>query len=118
MDIKLEGYEEFEKLLENMVFSVEDKKKSVRNGIKVIAKHLEEDSPKGKTGKLSKVKTKIKDEGLYTEAIAYSSAFYDVFQEFGTSEQKSHVGYFDRSVKNNKDEAIEAVAKILLGKIK
>lgn len=118
MDIQLEGYEEFEELLENMVFSPEDKKKSIRNGMKVIAKHLEEDTPKGKTGKLSKIKTKVNDEGLYTEGVAYSSAFYDIFQEFGTSEQKAHIGYFDRSVKNSEDEAVEAAAKILLGKIR
>ncbi|EPS48438.1 phage protein, HK97 gp10 family [Clostridium botulinum CFSAN002367] len=39
-------------------------------------------------------------------------------REFGTSQSKAHVGFFDRAVKGSENEAIEAVAKELLDKAK
>lgn len=115
--IELEGYEEFEEYVKNMSLDLTVKKQAIRSGIKVIGQGLEKDTPAGPTGKLAKIKISVKENALATEGTAKSNAFYDVFQNFGTSEQKSHVGYFDRSVEENTEEAISKVAKTIFRKM-
>lgn len=117
-EIVLEGMEEFEELLGDMVLDKNDEKKAVREGVKALAKGLEEDSPRGESGYLSKIKVSVKDTGLGIEGSAKSNAFYDKFQDYGTSEQKSNVGYFERSVKKNEEIAIEKVAETIFKKIR
>ena len=116
--IELEGFEEFEEFIKNMALDTLTKKQSVRAGIKEIAKGLEEDSPVGPTGELSEIKTSVKENALAIEGTAKSEAFYDIFQEYGTSEQKAHVGYFERSVEANTDAAISKVAKVIFKKMR
>ena len=118
MSIELEGIEDFEKLLGNMVLSQSDKRKAVKSGITVIADGLEKDTPKGKNKKLSEIKVTIREKDLATEGVARSKAFYDVFQEFGTSEQKVHVGYFERSVDSNSEKAVSEMAEVILTKMR
>lgn len=116
--IEVEGLDEYEKLLEDMVLDFSDKRKSVKAGIEVIAKGLEDDTPVGPTGELAEIKTTVRQKELATEGIARSKAFYDIFQNFGTSEQKAHVGYFDRSVEKNSTKAVAAVAEIIFEKMR
>lgn len=115
--VEVEGMKEFEELLQDMVLDVNAKKKAVKAGIDIVAKSIENNSPKGKTGKLSKIKTSTKDIVLGVEGTAHAKAFYDVFENFGTSQQKAHVGYFDRAVQDSTDEAIEKVAQVIFSKI-
>ena len=83
-----------------------------------IADSIEDNSPVGKTGKLAKVKRKIKNTGLAIEGIANSSAFYDVFQDIGTSQQKKNVGYFDRAVESSVNEAIKVSTEVVFSKVR
>ncbi|MGL4569637.1 MAG: HK97-gp10 family putative phage morphogenesis protein [Clostridium sp.] len=116
--IELEGFEEFENLLGDMSLSFSDKRRAVKKGITLIGEELEKDTPVGESGKLSKIKISVKEIELATEGTARSNAFYDVFQNFGTSEQKAHVGYFDRSVEKNTSAAVSEVAKIIFDKMR
>lgn len=117
-EIKVDGLEEFEKLLQNMSLNIIDKRKAIKAGIKVIARNLEKDTPKGPTGILSKIKVSVKEKDLATEGVARSIAFYDVFQEYGTSEQKENLGYFERSVEQNKNNALDQVAEVIFKKMR
>ena len=117
MDIKLEGMEELEKTIQDMTLDNRELRKAVKNGIDTIAKGLEKDSPK-KSGKLAKIKTNIKNNGLGIEGIARAGTFYSIFQEFGTSKQKAHVGYFENSVRQNADKAIKDIAEVVFKNIK
>lgn len=116
--IELEGFEDFEKFLDGMVLSQSDKRRAVKNGITVIAKGLEVDTPKGPTGELAEIKVTVREKDLATEGLARSKAFYDVFQEFGTSEQKAHVGYFERSVDSNSEKALNEMAEVIFNKMR
>ncbi|MGG5463488.1 HK97-gp10 family putative phage morphogenesis protein [Clostridium sp. B9] len=117
--LEIEGFEEFEKLInEDMVLDESTKRRALRRGIKLIGKSIENNSPIGPSGRLSKIKIRMKNTGLATEATASSSAFYDLFQNFGTSEQKAHVGYFDRAVEDSEDKAIEAVSEEIFKKMR
>lgn len=116
--IELEGFEEFEEFLGDMVLSIPVKRKAVRTGIKVIAEGLEEATPVGPTNELAEIKVSVKENNLAIEGLARSNAFYDIFQNFGTSEQKAHVGYFDRSVEKNRNEALEKLASVIFEKMR
>ncbi|WP_195948146.1 HK97-gp10 family putative phage morphogenesis protein [Paraclostridium bifermentans] len=116
--IELDGFEEFQEFIEDMSLDISTKRQAVRVGINEIGKGLENDTPVGLTGELAEIKTSVKENALATEGTAKSNAFYDVFQNFGTSEQKAHVGYFDRSVESNTEEAISKVAETIFKKMR
>lgn len=116
--IEIEGMEEFTNMLQDMTIDESDEKKAIREAIKPIADEVQKNTPVGATGKLSKIKTSVKKEGFSTVGTVKTGAWWDKFQEFGTSQQKHNVGYFDRSVKNTEDRALEILAKELLDKAK
>ncbi|RUT53041.1 bacteriophage HK97-gp10, tail-component family protein [Clostridium botulinum] len=116
--IEIEGMEEFTNMLENMTLGEADERKAVRLAIEPIAVEVEKNSPVGKTKRLKKISKTVKKDGLATVGIVRTKAFYDLFQEFGTSQQKHHVGYFERSVKSTEDKAISILAKELLDKVR
>ena len=116
--IEVEGFEEMEELLRNLELDMSTKRKAVKVGLDVIANSIENKSPKGKTGKLAKIKRKIKNTGLAIEGTANSSAFYDVFQDIGTSQQKKNVGYFDRAVEGSINDAIKASTEVVFSKVR
>lgn len=116
--IELEGMKEFTAMLENMTIDEADEKKAVRKAIKPIAEEIKKNTPVGEKGKLKKLSVTVKKEDLATVGTVRTTAFYDIFQEFGTSKQKKNVGYFDRSVKAKEDEAIGILSDELLNKAK
>lgn len=116
--IELDGLDEFQEFIEDMSLDIGTKRQSVRAGVTVIGNGLEEDTPVGPTGELATIKISVKESSLAIEGTAKSEAFYDIFQEFGTSEQKAHVGYFERSVESNTAEAIEKVAEVIFRKMR
>lgn len=116
--IKLEGLEEFEKLVEDMTITEMDAKKAIRKAINPIAKEIQNNTPRGYTGQLKRIKKSVKKEGLATVGTIKTTAFYDFMQEFGTSYQKANVGYFDRSIKATENKAIEILANELLDKVR
>ncbi|WP_436514093.1 HK97-gp10 family putative phage morphogenesis protein [Clostridium thermobutyricum] len=116
--IVLEGLDDMEELFNDMILSSSDKRKAIKTGIKIIAEGLEEDTPRGPSGELSEIKVTVREKDLATEGLARSKAFYDVFQNFGTSEQKAHVGYFERSVNSNSNKALSEMAEVIFNKMR
>lgn len=116
-DIELEGFEEVEELLSDLILDEATERKAVKVGLDIIADSIEENSPE-KTGKLKKIKRKIRNTGVAMEGIANSTAFYDKFQDLGTSQQKKNVGYFDRAVDEATNKAIQASAEIIFSKVR
>ncbi|MGO5075189.1 HK97-gp10 family putative phage morphogenesis protein [Clostridium sporogenes] len=115
--IEIEGMEEFTDMLQHMTIDEADEKKAVREAIKPIADEIEKNTTK-RSGKLAKVKEKVKKEGLATVGEVKTKEFYDIFEEFGASMAKHNIGYFDRSVKNTEDKALSILAKELLDKVR
>lgn len=118
MSIEVEGLEELGRALENSLVTKEEEKAAMKKAIEPARAHLESDSPKGETGKLAKVKATVRQEDFNTTGVVKSNAFYDKFQDWGTSEQKANVGYFDKSIENTTDEVIGILGKELLSKIR
>lgn len=116
--IELEGFEELEGFIRNGNLTPEDESKAIRKALNPIKNQLEKDTPKGLSEKLSKSKITIKKEGFATVGVVKAGTFYGMFQEFGTSKSKKHVGYFERAVEDSKNEALEILSEEILNKIK
>lgn len=112
--IEIDGFEELEEMLQEMNIDEKDEKKAVKCAIDIIADEIEKNTPK-RTERLKKsLKRTVKKEEFATVGIVRFGAFWDVFQEFGTSKDKKNVGFFEKSVNRTKDKAIETLAKELL----
>ncbi|WP_143328808.1 HK97-gp10 family putative phage morphogenesis protein, partial [Clostridium beijerinckii] len=86
-----------------------------KDGIDVIYNAVESNTPVGETGKMKKeIKTKVSKDDFSVTGQVIMGAWYTGFEEFGTSQQKHHVGFFERSVNSSQNEALEVLAKGLL----
>lgn len=113
--IELEGFEELEELVQDMTLTEADEKKAMKKAINVIHKVVESNTPVGPTGKMKKeIKEKISKDDFSITGQVIMGAWYTGFEEFGTSQQKGHVGFFERSVNSVQDEAVGILAKELL----
>ncbi|CUU45470.1 HK97-gp10 family putative phage morphogenesis protein [Clostridium beijerinckii] len=113
--IELDGFEELEALLQDMTLTEADEKKAMKDGIDVIYNAVESNTPVGETGKMKKeIKTKVSKDDFSVTGQVIMGAWYTGFEEFGTSQQKHHVGFFERSVNSSQNEALEVLAKGLL----
>lgn len=116
--IEIDGFEELEELLLDMTITETDEKKAMKKAIQAIAEEVESNSPE-RTGRLKRnIKTVVKKDGFATVGVVKLNAIHSIFQEFGTSKQKAHVGFFERSVSKAQNESISILGKELLGKIK
>ena len=113
--IELEGFEDLETLLQDMTLTEADEKKAMKKSIDMIYNVVESNTPDGKTGDMKKqIKEKVSKDDFSVTGQIIMGAFYTGFEEFGTSQQKHNVGFFERSVNSSQNEAIEVLAKELL----
>lgn len=114
--IVIDGFDDLEELLQQMTISETDEKNAMKKALEPISNEIEKNTPEGNTKRLKRLKIQVKKEDLATVGIVKTTAFYDIFQEFGTSQQKSNVGYFERSVRSKENEAVSILFKNLLDK--
>lgn len=115
--IEIEGMEEFAAMLDGMTITQADEKKAMRKALVPIAEKIEENTPR-RSGKLAKLSKTVKKDDFATVGTVKTTAWWDIFQEFGTSKQKANVGYFDRAVKESNADAVGILASELLKKAK
>lgn len=112
--IELDGFDDLETLLQDMTITEADEKKAMKKALKPIVDEIEKNTPE-RSKKLKKsIKRIVKREGLAIVGIVRLGKFYDVFQEFGTSQTKANVGFFEKSVNRSENEAIEVLRQELL----
>lgn len=112
--IEIDGFEDLEELLQDMTITEADEKRAMKKAIEPIADEVERNTPE-RTSRLKKSVIKsIKREGFATIGIVRLGKFYDIFQEFGTSQQKAHIGFFERSVNKKAEESLSILSKELL----
>ncbi len=114
--IEISGFPELENLLHDMTISEAKEKAAMRLAIVPMKEGLIAATPKGKTRKLMDVKTTVKKEGFATVGILKLGAFWDMFQEYGTSQQRAHVGFFDRTIRRTERTALAILTRELLGR--
>lgn len=114
--IEFDGFDEIEKHLSDMILKESDKKKAMRTAITPVAEEVKENAPT-KTRRLQKsVKIQVKREELAIVGIVKMGQWYSAFQEFGTSQQKANVGFFERSVNKTTNKVVATLANELLDK--
>jgi len=114
--IELSGFSELENLLHDMTISEAKEKRAMKLAIAPMKAALELATPAGKTGKLKKIKTSVKKEGFATVGILRAGAFWGMFQEFGTSQQRAHVGFFENTIRRTERTALAILTNELLGR--
>lgn len=110
---EIKGFDDFFDKIKDMEISDIKKRRALRGAGEVLIKGIEPNLPKRTGGYRKELKQKIKqtDEGM--SVIVSSSKFYDIFQEYGTSQQKANVGSFAKGVNQSADKAVETVVKEL-----
>jgi len=112
--IELSGFEELESLLRDMTISDAKESAAMRLAIVPIKEGLVQSTPQGKTKRLMDIKSAVKKEGFATVGILKLGVFYGMFQEYGTSRQRAHVGFFDSTVRRKEREALAILTRELL----
>lgn len=116
--IEIEGFEELEEFLQGMTINESDERRAMRKAIEPIYEEVYSAAPEDKAKLKKSIKKQVKKDGFSTVGTIKLGAWYSMFNEFGTSRNKSHIGFFDRAVERTKDEAIEILKKELLDKVK
>lgn len=112
--IEIDGFDELEELVQDMTITEQDEKKAMKKALVPATREVESNTPE-KTKKLKKsLKEIVKKEDLATVGIIRFGRFWDVFQEFGTSNEKKHVGFFERSINKAQNEVVKILAEELL----
>lgn len=114
-NIELEGMDSLTDLFKDMTLTEENKKQAMQKAIKVVKNEISKNTTK-RTGRLSKLSATVKQEDFATVGIVKTKRFYDIFEEFGTSNAKHNVGYFDKSVRNKENEAVHILYDELIDK--
>ncbi|MBU3135064.1 HK97 gp10 family phage protein [Clostridium gasigenes] len=114
-NINVTGFGEFFDMLEDMEISEQLERKALKMGGEILRNNIVKNSP-SRNGNLRKsIKGKItktnNGDTCYKVTIG---VFYGMHQEWGTSQQKSHIGFFERSIKEAEITAIKEVKNIIL----
>ena len=112
--IEISGFPELENLLHDMTISDAQEKKAMQLAIIPIKEGLEQAAPEGKTGKLEKIKTSVKKEEFATVGTLKLGAFWGMFQEYGTSQQRAHVGFFENTIRQTERSALAILTREML----
>lgn len=119
-NIDFSGLDDIEDLLQDMKITEPDKTRAMRAAIKPVYEKTNNATPI-RSGRLKKSeKMLVKKEDFATVGIVRYGMFWDRFNEFeyGGSRNKSHVGFFDKAVKDSTNAAVKILADNLLDKIK
>lgn len=105
------GFEDLIKEFEDMEISEEKQKKALSKAGEVILKNAIENVPEltGYTKKSIKKVIKKIDGDIACEIKVNS--WDAIFAEYGTSKDRSHVGWFSRSVEDSEEDVIKEITK-------
>lgn len=117
-NIELDGFEDLEEYIQDMTLTESDKTKAMKAAIKPVYDKTNNETPISSERLKKSEKMQVKKEGFATVGLVRYGVFWDVFNEFeyGSSKNKSHVGFFEKAVNESTDEAIKILAEILLDK--
>lgn len=100
--------------IEDMEISEQKQKAALKRGAEIIRVKAEREAPKGNTEKLRKgIKAKVKKIDGDMSAIISTSSFYDFFTEFGTSKDRSNIGWWTRAINDKEEEAMKAMSEVI-----
>lgn len=113
MAIRIEGFEDIFKDLDDMNISDIKKKRALNSGAEVVLKSVVDNSPvlTGTMKKRWKSRIRRIDGDLGFEV--KGDTVQDIYNEFGSSKNKEHIGFFSKAV----DEVSDKAVRIIMGEV-
>lgn len=107
------GFDDIFEELKRMEISESRKRSALNNAGDILEEGIKPNLPRksGKYQETTEKQIKRLDEGL--SVIVKSKAWWDIFQEYGTSKQKKNIGSFEKGVNQSADKAVQAIIKEL-----
>lgn len=111
MAIEIKGFDDVFKELDDMNISDRKKRRVLKEGAEIVRQAIINNSPV-KTGNMKKrwqAKIKRFDGNLGFEV--KGDTVEDIENEFGSSKNKKHIGFFSNAVDEVSDKAVSIIAK-------
>lgn len=114
MAIEIKGFDDIFNNLDDMNISDKKKRKALREGVEIIMQSVIDNSPvrSGKMKKRWKSSIKRFDGNLGFEV--KGDTVQDIENEFGSSKNKKHIGFFSNAVDKATDKAVNSISKGVL----
>lgn len=114
MAIEIKGFDDIFKDLDDMNISDKKKRIALREGAEIVKQAVIDNSPvrSGKMKKRWKSTIKRFDGNLGFEV--RGDTVQDIENEFGSSKNKKHIGFFSNAVDKVTDKAVNSISKGVL----
>lgn len=114
MGIEIKGFEDIFEELDDMNISDKKKRRVLREGAEIVKQAVIDNSPEASGQMKKRWKNKIKrfDGNLGFEIIG--DTVQDIENEFGSSKNKKHIGFFSNAVDKVSDKAVNIIVKGVL----
>ena len=114
MAIEIKGFGDIFKDLDDMDISDKKKRIALREGAEIVLQSVIDNSPvrSGKMKKRWKSTIKRFDGNLGFEV--KGDTVEDIYNEFGSSDNKKHIGFFSNAVEKVADKTVSIIAKGVL----
>ena len=109
MAIRIQGFEDIFKDLDDMNISDKKKRNALRNGAEIVRDEVVKSSPVG-TGKMkdrwkSRVRRIDGDLGFEVKG----DTVEDIYNEFGSTTNKKYIGFFSKAVDRVSDKTVKMI---------
>lgn len=114
MGIEIKGFDDIFKDLDDLNISDKKKRKALKIGAEIVRSSVIDNTPV-RTGKMKKRwKSSIRriDGDLGFEV--KGDTLEDIYNEFGSSTNKKHIGFFSKAVDKVSDKAVQIIASEVL----
>lgn len=114
-DINISGFDELIDYMKKCEISEQKEKKALKEAGETFKKSFDENIAvdTGNAKRSIKNTTVRNSDGDLCQRV-YVNAFYEMFDEFGTSKSKKNVGRIERAIDSVENEALEKATNILI----
>ena len=114
MAIEIRGFEDIFKDLDDMNISDKKKRRALKEGVEIVKQAVIDNSPVATGNMKKRWKSTIKrfDGNLGFEV--KGDTVQDIENEFGSSKNKKHIGFFSKAVDKVSDKVINIIANEVL----
>ena len=114
MAIEIRGFEDIFKDLDDMNISDKKKRAALKEGAEIVKQAVIDNSPVATGNMKKRWKSKIKRFNGNLGFEIRGDTVQDIENEFGSSKNKKHIGFFSNAVDKVSDEAVNIMAKGVL----
>lgn len=113
-EFEIKGFDELISKVEKMQITEQEERKALNNAGELVKQNVEKESPVDTEETKKSVIKQIKRIDGNMSCVIKVDKWYAKFREFGTSQSKAHVGWFEKAVRDKEKEAISLITKELL----